>query len=106
MIARTWNGWTSTADADAYEQLLLSEVGPGILARDIAGFLEIQVLRRPVGDDEVEFTTIMWFESIEAVKAFAGEDHERAVVPAAAQALLSRFDQRSRHAEVRARMGG
>jgi len=106
MIVRTWNGWTTAAHADAYEQLLLSEIAPGIVRRGIAGFREIQVLRRTVDHDEVEFTTIMWFESLEAVKAFAGEDHERSVVPPEAQALLSRFDQRSRHAEVRARMRG
>jgi heme-degrading monooxygenase HmoA len=106
MIARLWNGWTTAANADAYEQLLLGEIGPGIMDRQVPGFREMQVLRRTLDTGEVEFTTIMWFDSLEAVKAFAGEDHERSVVPPEARALLSRFDQRSRHAEVRARMGG
>jgi len=106
MIARTWNGWTTAANADAYERLLLSEIGPGIVERQVPGFLEMQVLRRTLETGEVEFTTIMWFDSLEAVQAFAGEDYERSVVPLRAQALLSRFDQRSRHAEVRARMEG
>ncbi len=102
MIVRMWNGWTTHANADAYEQLLLEEIGPGIADRQIEGFQGMQVLRHVVDSREVEFTTIMWFESLEAVKAFAGEDHEQSVVPPRAQLLLSRFDQRSRHAEVRA----
>jgi len=60
-------------------------------------------LRREVGE-EVEFVTIMWFESIDAVRTFAGEDYEAAVVPAKARALLSRFDARSQHYEVKVEM--
>lgn len=106
MIVRTWHGWTTTDNAEAYETLLVSAIGPGIVARRIQGFLEIQVLRRPLENGEVEFTTLMWFDSLEAVQAFAGEDYEQAVVPPVAQALLSRYDERSRHAEVRARIEG
>jgi hypothetical protein len=58
-------------------------------------------LRRSL-EDEVEFVTIMWFDSIEAVRTFAGEDYEAAVVPPKARALLSRFDARSQHYEVKA----
>jgi hypothetical protein len=54
--------------------------------------------------DKVEFVTVMWFDSIEAVRAFAGEDYEVAVVPPKARALLSRFDARSQHYEVIAEM--
>jgi hypothetical protein len=50
---------------------------------------------------EVEFVTLMRFESLEAVRAFAGEDYEAAVVPVAARRLLSRFDARSAHYQVR-----
>ena len=75
----------------------------GIGARRIEGYKGIQLYRRPVGD-EVEFVTVMWFESLDAVRAFAGEDYERAVVPPKAQALLSRFDARSQHYEVKARV--
>ena len=49
----------------------------------------------------MEFITIMWFDSWDAVKAFAGEDHEAAYVPASARQLLARFDERSQHYEVR-----
>lgn len=82
--------------ADAYESLLKDEIFPGIQGRGIAGYRGIQLLRREIGD-EVEFATIMWFESMEAVRAFAGEDLEVAVVPPKARAVLSRFDGRSQH---------
>jgi hypothetical protein len=57
-------------------------------------------MRRLVGE-EVEFLTIMWFESLEAVKHFAGEDYEHAYVPPKAREILSRFDDRSQHYEIR-----
>jgi heme-degrading monooxygenase HmoA len=100
MICRIWHGWTSPANADAYEQLLRSEIFEGIAARDMSGYRGIELLRRPV-TDAVEFVTLMWFDSLDAVRAFAGDDYEVAVVPAAARALLQRFDARSAHYEVR-----
>lgn len=102
MIARLWHGWTSSANADAYEHLLRHEIFAGITARAIPGFRGIDLLRRPSGE-LVEFVTVMWFESLDAVRAFAGPDYEVAVVPPAARALLSRFDERSAHFEVRER---
>ena len=103
MISRVWHGWTTPANADAYESLLKSEVFVGIKTRQIAGYRGIQLLRRNL-DDEVEFVTVMWFDTMEAVRAFAGQDYEAAVVPQQARALLSRFDQRSQHYEVKAEM--
>jgi len=100
MIARLWHGWTTPENADAYEDLLKKQIFPGILARNIAGFQKIELLRRAAGD-EVEFITLMYFSSLDAIRAFAGEDHEVAVVPPAARAVLSRFDARSVHYEVR-----
>jgi hypothetical protein len=100
MIARVWHGWTDPANADRYEELIRSTIFPGIVARRIAGFERIELMRRPAGE-EVEFVTIMWFRSMEAVKAFAGVDWEVAVVPPAARAVLSRFDPRAQHYEVR-----
>ena len=102
MIARVWHGWTSPENADAYEALLRTEIFPGILARQVAGFERIELFRREAGA-EVEFMTVMWFASLDAVKAFAGEDHEAAYVPASARAVLARFDARSQHYEVRVR---
>jgi heme-degrading monooxygenase HmoA len=77
MIARIWYGYTTPDNADAYEALLKTEIFPGIVARNIAGFRRIELLRGPVGE-EVEFATVMWFDSLESVKAFAGADY---VVP-------------------------
>jgi heme-degrading monooxygenase HmoA len=103
MISRVWHGWAKPANADAYEALLKSEIFIGIRNRQIAGYRGIHLFRRNL-DGEVEFVTVMWFDSLEAVRAFAGEDYEVAVVPARARALLSRFDQRSQHYEVKAEM--
>jgi hypothetical protein len=103
MISRIWHGWTAPANADAYEELLRSEIFVGIQNREIGGYRGIHLLRRDVGD-EVEFVTIMWFDSIEAVRAFAGEDYEVAVVPPKARALLSRFDAGSQHYQVEAKI--
>jgi heme-degrading monooxygenase HmoA len=100
MICRLWHGWTTPANADAYEQLLREEVFVGIAARGIAGFRGIEMLRRTSGT-EVEFVTLMWFESLDDVRAFAGEDYAKAVVPEAARRILSRFDAESVHYEVR-----
>lgn len=100
MIARIWHGWTTPENADRYEALLKEEIFTGIEERHIPGFLGIQLLRRPIGD-EVEFVTIMQFDSLDAVRAFAGENYELAVVPPKARLLLSHFDQRSQHYEIR-----
>jgi len=100
MICRLWHGWTTPANADAYEQLLREEVFVGIASRGIAGFKGIELLRRTSGG-EVEFVTLMWFESIDDVRAFAGENYATAVVPAPARKILSRFDAESVHYEVR-----
>ena len=100
MVSRNWHGWTASGNADVYETLLREEVFEAIRGRDIRGFRSIQLLRRNVGE-EVEFVTLMEFDSIDAVREFAGEDYEAAVVPPEARAVLSRFDQRSQHYEVR-----
>lgn len=99
MITRIWHGWTTHQNARAYENLLRSEIFQGIVSRRIAGFRGIDLLRRTQAA-EVEFVTIMWFDTIAAVQAFAGSDYEEAVVPPAARALLRRFDARSTHYET------
>lgn len=100
MISRIWHGYTTPENADIYENLLKGEIIVGIKNRNIPGFREIQVFRRELGN-EVEFITVMWFDSLNAVRAFAGEDYEVAVVPEKARAVLSRFDEHSQHYEVR-----
>ena len=101
MISRIWHGWTTPDKADAYEALLKNEIFIGIQERQIHGYRGIQLLRR-IHETEVEFITIMWFDSLDSVRTFAGEDYETAVVPPKARILLSRFDTRSQHYEVRA----
>ena len=105
MIARLWHGWTTPGNADVYESLLRTEVFPGILAKNVAGLRSIELLRRPSAD-EVEFVTIMRFDTLEAVKAFAGADYETAYVPPAARAVLSRFDATSQHYEIKEERAG
>jgi hypothetical protein len=105
MIIRIWHGWTLPDNADTYEALLKEEIFVGIENRRIAGFHGIQLLRRDVGT-EVEFVTIMRFESLTAVREFAGDDYEVAVVPPKARAVLAHFDDRSQHYELRAERGG
>ncbi len=98
-ICRLWRGWTTPENADAYERIVRGEVIPGIEARGISGFQLIDLMKRDLGG-EVEFQTLMWFESLDAIKAFMGEDYSVSHVPATARAVLSRFDDRAAHFEV------
>lgn len=100
MISRIWHGYTTPENADVYEKILKEEVIVGIKSMEIDGFKGMQVFRRSL-EDEVEFITVMWFESLDVVKSFVGEDYEQAHVPAAARAVLARFDERAQHYEVR-----
>lgn len=104
MITRIWRGWTTTSNADAYQELLLTRIFPGIAGRQIAGFLGIRLDRRAV-NGEVEFVTTMLFDSLDAVIRFAGENYTTAVVPAPAQAVLARYDAEAAHFELVAGMG-
>ena len=99
MISRIWHGWTNRDNADAYEELLRTEIFENIAKRSILGYRGIHLLRRDV-EDGVEFVTIMWFDTLDAVRAFAGEEYEVAVVPPEARQLLSRFDDVSAHYRV------
>lgn len=100
MISRVWHGYATPANADAYEDLLKSDIFIGIGERKIPGYRGLQLFRRDLGN-EVEFITVMWFDSLDAVRQFAGDDYEVAVVPPKAQALLDHYDDRSQHYEVR-----
>jgi heme-degrading monooxygenase HmoA len=99
MIGRIWHGYTTFANADLYETLLKEEVFTSIEEKQVNGYLGIQLLKRKL-DNEMEFTTIMWFENLDSVKQFAGDDYEQAYVPNKARDVLSRFDQKSAHCEV------
>jgi heme-degrading monooxygenase HmoA len=97
MIGRMWRGSTSRENADAYEQILRTNVLPELGA--IAGSRGAFVMRRDV-EDGVEFVTLTLFDSLEAVREFAGPDYETAVIIPEAEALLSDFDAKARHYEI------
>lgn len=99
MIARIWHGWTNMQNANAYEQLLKHEIFINITNRDIVGYNGIELLKRVV-NNETEFITVMYFENLDAVKQFAGENYETAVVPENARRLLLRYDHTSQHYEI------
>ena len=99
-ICRIWRGWTTPDNAAAYQELVWRTVIPEMIeARGIEGFREIDLMRRDLGH-EVEFATIMWFDSVDSIRAFVGEDHEVSHVPPAARSVLSRWDERAAHYEV------
>ena len=104
MIGRIWHGWTRPENADRYERLLKEEIFPGIAEKDVPGYRGIQLFRGPIEDGEVEFVTIMWFDSWEAVRRLSGKDYERAYVPPKAREVLERFDERSQHYEIKERL--
>ena len=99
MICRLWRGWTTPANAADYEDVVRRQVIPAIETRAIPGFRHIDLMRREAGG-EVEFQTLMWFDDLASIRAFMGEDYEVSHVPAAARAVLSRFDERAAHYEV------
>lgn len=102
MISRVWHGWTKPEHADTYEAMLRSEILPGI--HRVSGFRGATLLRRQDGA-EVEFVTVTRFDDMNAVRAFAGEDYERAVIAPAAQPILSRYDERSVHYDTAFTLG-
>jgi heme-degrading monooxygenase HmoA len=100
MIARIWRGWTTEDNADAYQEVVATKVLPEIAARRLDGYHGAYLLRRTLDGGEVEFSTIMLFDSLDNVKAFTGEDYEVAHVPPEARSVLARFDERSAHYET------
>ena len=102
MIKRIWHGWTTLENADAYEHVLGTIVAPSFLAKGIKGYRGIELLR--IADDmegEVEFTTIMSFDSLDDIIALQGADYTVAHVPEVAQKVLKRWDSHAVHYEVR-----
>lgn len=93
-----------TGNADHYEHLLKEEIFPGIVDKKVPGYRGIRLFRRPIDNEEVEFVTIVRFDSLEAVKQFSGGDYERAYVPPKAREVLARFDERSQHYEIKERL--
>jgi heme-degrading monooxygenase HmoA len=97
MIARIWRGWAPRERADDYQRHYESALGERL--QGVRGFRGAQLLRREEAG-EVEFTSITWFTDVDAVRAFAGDDYECAVVEDAARAALSHWDERVRLHDV------
>lgn len=97
MIARVWHGYTKPEHADAYEAMLKPELLPGI--SKVKGYRGSYLLRRNAGA-EVEFITIILWDSIDAIRAVAGEDYETAVIPPERRRYLERYDAKAAHYEV------
>ncbi len=100
MITRIWHGWTLPENAETYEDLLRTEILPGIAQKEIPGYRGGHLLRRELAD-EVEFITMLLFDSLDSVRDFMGEDYEVAYVPESARKVLARFDERSQHYDMR-----
>jgi antibiotic biosynthesis monooxygenase (ABM) superfamily enzyme len=99
MIARIWHGWTKPADAKIYEEMLRNEIFPGIARRNIQGYHGAELFIREHGD-EVEFVTLLRFDSMEGVKEFAGENQSKPVIFPRAEALFTRMDEHARHYHI------
>jgi heme-degrading monooxygenase HmoA len=102
MVARVWHGWTTPANADAYEAMLKPELLPGVSRKK--GYRGSYLLRRDAAA-EVEFITILLWDSLDDVRAIAGADYEVAVVPEERRRYLSRWDDRAVHFDVAATHG-
>lgn len=101
-VKRIWHGWTAPENAEAYYETLLEHVIPSIEAKNIPGFRGMEVLCRDHEDeDEVEFVTMMAFDSLQSVIDFQGEDYARCYVPDAAQRVLKRWDEYAEHYELK-----
>jgi hypothetical protein len=102
MIARIWHGYTKPQDADGYEAMLKPELLPGM--SKIPGYKGGIVLRRAL-DDEIEFITIMVWESIEKLQAVAGPNYAVAILPEDRLKYLTRYDKQSAHYDIRSLQG-
>ena len=98
MIARIWHGWTKRSDAQTYENMLRSEILPGVAARKINGYRGAELFIREDGD-EVEFVTLLRFDSMNGAKEFAGHDESKPVIFPKAEALIARMEQ-ARHYRI------
>ena len=99
MVARIWEGFTTFENAEAYATFLKTEFMPDVEKKNIIGYKKFQLLRNDEAE-EVHFITIMWFENIEQIKQFAGENFEKAVVHPTALALLKRYHHYAKHFDL------
>lgn len=95
-IIRTWRGWTTFENAPIYEHMLIHEVFPAVKKRGVNGLKKVSISTKR-NDNEVEFFLVLQFDSLDAVKVFAGEDYETAFIPDNARQVLSRYDEKALH---------
>ena len=98
-VKRIWHGWTTPENADAYQDLLHEEIFPGIESKEMEGYRCVELFRRDL-DNEVEFMTLMTFDSLEDVVHLQGKDYEKSYVPDSAQKVLKRWDKTATHFEA------
>jgi heme-degrading monooxygenase HmoA len=103
MIARVWRGYTTPEDADAYESMLKPELLPGL--GKVRGFRGSYLLRR-AADGEVEFITVILWDSLDDIRALAGADYEKSIIPEERRKYLTRHEAKASHYEVVARQSG
>ena len=97
-IIRTWKGWNSIENAPIYKDMLVNEVFPAVKKKGVFGLEKVSISIQNKGN-EVEFFLVLQFESLDAVKTFAGENYEIAYIPDNAKAVLSRYDDKAEHYE-------
>ena len=99
-IIRTWRGWTSIENASRYEDMLINEVFPTVKKNGVTGLEKVSISTKN-RKDEVEFFLVLQFESLDAVKSFAGENYENAYIPDNAKQVLKRYDKTAEHYELK-----
>ncbi len=95
-IIRTWKGWTSIENAEVYENLLINEVFPAVKQKGVKGLEKVSISTLEK-ESEVEFFLVLQFDSLDAVKMFAGENYHQAYIPENAKRILSRYDKTAQH---------
>jgi len=97
MISRHWCALARREQAQNYIEHLRRETFPAL--RELAGFVDASILSRQV-EEGVEFLIVTRWESLAAIRRFAGEDLEAAVVPATVAAMMLNYERRARHFDV------
>lgn len=99
-IIRTWKGWTTLENASIYEALLVNDVFPTIKKNGVDGLEKVSIAKKEK-TDEVEFFLTLQFDSMDAVKQFAGENYEQSYIPDNAKRILKRYDKTAEHYELK-----
>ena len=99
-IIRTWKGWTTLENAPIYEDILINEVFPTVKKNGVEGLEKVSISIKHNPND-VEFFLVLQFDSLDAIKIFAGEDYKKAYIPENAKRVLLRYDLEAEHYELR-----